>query len=309
MGIYDREYYRRERPSFLGSFADRGTVCKWLIGINIICFVIQMVTRTPPRFDELTGLAVPGADPFTGALLLDVGRVLHGEVWRLLTYAFLHDPNSIWHILFNMLFLWWFGSDVEDLYGPREFLLFYLASAFLGGVAFVLAHLLGFPGTLCLGASGAVTAVLVLCAIHYPTRIIYLFFLIPVPIWLFVVFSVAMDAFTLLGHHPTGTAVAVHLGGALFGFVYYRYHLRLSNWVPAWRGLRRAEPRLRLYRGEEPTPTPVGAGVSAQGDLEQLREEVDQILEKISLVGKDSLTEHERQTLLRASEVLKRRRH
>src|SRR5205807_5684432 len=106
-------------------------------------------------------------------------------------------------ILFNMVFLWWFGSDVEDLYGPREFLLFYLASAFLGGVAFVAARLLGFPGTLSLGASGAVTAVLVLCAIHYPTRIIYLFFLIPVPIWLFVVFSVAMDAFTLLGHHQT----------------------------------------------------------------------------------------------------------
>ena len=48
---------------------------------------------------------------------------------RLLSYAFLHDPGDIFHILFNMLFLWWFGSDVEDLYGPREFLSFYLTAA------------------------------------------------------------------------------------------------------------------------------------------------------------------------------------
>src|SRR5581483_11967644 len=99
MGIYDREYYRREGPSFLGSFVDRGMICKWLIGVNVLAFVVQMLTRESRLFT-----------PF---LWLDVEGVLHGEVWRLLTYAFLHDTQSLWHILFNMLFLWWFGSDVE----------------------------------------------------------------------------------------------------------------------------------------------------------------------------------------------------
>src|SRR5689334_25323067 len=107
MGIYDREYYRRESPSFL----DRGQVCKWLIGINIVCFILQLVTR-PHGFPQ-----AGGTDPITDWFVLDVDAVLHGQVWRLLTYAFLHDPQGLYHILFNMLFLWWFGSDVEDIYG------------------------------------------------------------------------------------------------------------------------------------------------------------------------------------------------
>src|SRR5947209_8400316 len=181
MGIYDRDYYRREGPSFLGSFIERGTICKWLIGINVFFFVVQMVTRVQGVVDfggmQIGGEWKPG--PFTQALWLDVDKVLSGQVWRLLTYAFLHDTANIWHILFNMLFLWWFGSDVEDLYGSREFLAVYLLSAFLGGVAFVLtAGVTGErpegierPPLQCLGASGAVTAVMVLCALHYPTRV------------------------------------------------------------------------------------------------------------------------------------------
>src|SRR5207247_1895001 len=110
------------------------------------------------------------------------------------------DETAIWqHIVFNMLFLWWFGSDVEDIYGSREFLAVYLLSAFLGGVGFFLAATAGLTGGgLCLGASGAVTAVMVLCALHYPTRVILLFFLLPVPIWLFVGFQVVQDAFIFI---------------------------------------------------------------------------------------------------------------
>jgi len=161
MGIYDREYYRREGPSFLGSFSDRGQICKWLIGINVVCFIIQLITQHRPQF-------VPGPAPFTDALLLDASAVIHGQVWRLLTYAFLHEPvtNGIpTHILFNMLFLWFFGSDVEDIYGPREFLTIYLTAAVLGGIAFVLAWAAGMGGQYCLGASGAVMSVMVLCAL------------------------------------------------------------------------------------------------------------------------------------------------
>src|SRR5262249_52338601 len=154
-------------------FLERGTICKWLIGINIVCFVVQLVT---PGTDPETGYPTsPG--PFTDWLVLGVPEVLHGQVWRLGTYAFLHSPSSLWHILWNMLFLWWFGTDMEDMYGPREFLGFYLASAVAGGLMFVAASL-AWPGlgSYALGASGAVTAVMVLFAIHYPTRIIYLFF-------------------------------------------------------------------------------------------------------------------------------------
>jgi membrane associated rhomboid family serine protease len=301
MGIYDRDYYRREGPSFL----DRGQVCKWLIGINIVCFIIQLVTRP----QGLRGLG--GPDPFTDALVLDVDAVLHGQIWRLLTYAFLHDPHNLWHIFVNMLFLWWFGSDVEDIYGAPEFLAFYLLSAFLGGVAFVLTAVAGLPGggEQALGASGAVTAVMVLCAVHYPTRIILLFFILPVPIWLLVVFQVAQDTFGFLTGNPGRTAVTAHLAGALFAFVYHKRHWRVLTW---WAQLRsfvqqRSRPRLRIYREESRRPAPVMAPPDHDAD-EQLEAKLDAVLEKVARYGRSSLTETEQQILLRASEVYKRRR-
>jgi membrane associated rhomboid family serine protease len=302
MGIYDRDYYRREGHSFLGSFTERGTVCKWLIGVNIVCFVVQMLTG-PDGF-------------FTRALMLD-GGVLRGEVWRFLTYAFLHAVNSPYHILFNMLFLWWFGSDMEDLYGPREFLAFYLVSAVVGGVAYVVAALIGFGGVVpCLGASGAVTAVLVLSAIHFPNRVIYLFFFLPVPIWFFVIFQVAQDAFSLLSNTGGPVAVGVHVGGAAFAFAYYKLHWQLTSLLPqlqAWRK-RRSQPRLRVYReAEEERSAPVGVTAApppprAHPDDEQLEAQMDAVLEKISRVGKENLTDSEKDVLRRAAEAIKRRR-
>jgi membrane associated rhomboid family serine protease len=306
MGIYDRDYYRREGPSLFGSFADRGTVCKWLIGVNAAVFILQMFTK---------GQGSPYG-LFTDALVLQTDKVLHGQVWRLLTYAFLHDPGSVMHILFNMLFLWWFGADLEDLYRPKEFLAFYLTSAAAGGVVRVALHLFlpeQISGGPVLGASGAVTAVVMLCALHYPTKIILLFFFLPVPIWAFVVFMVAKDFFTLVGGSPTHTAVDVHLAGAAFGFFYVKLHLHLTSLGPqlkAWRR-RQSQPRLRVFRDEEETPTPVGVAAAgpAPADEEQLEAKMDAILEKISRTGKESLTETERALLLRASEVYKRKRH
>ena len=302
MGINDRDYIRREGPSFLGAFVERGTICKWLVGANVVIFVIQLLTGEN------------GGSPFTDALVLNVDRVVfHGEVWRLLTYAFLHDPGDIFHILFNMLLLWWFGSDLEDLYGPREFLAFYLIAAICGGLLFSAARLIGFPGDVCYGASGAVTAVLVLCAFHYPRRIIYLFLFLPVPIWLFVVGSVAYDAYTLLAHHNTGVAVAVHLGGAAFAFLYYRRHWRIDpvlqnfwSGALAWRK-RATRPPLRVYREEE-RPEPVRAAVAPSVEEDHIRAEMDAVLEKISRVGRENLTESDLKVLQRASEILRRRR-
>src|SRR4051794_31263524 len=113
MGIYDREYYRREGYSVLASFTERGRMCKWIIGITVAAFVIQMATTQHAYVRDEDGVivGVRQSSPFTDALELNAPAVLHGEVWRLLTYAFLH--GGMMHILFNMLFLWWFGSDVE----------------------------------------------------------------------------------------------------------------------------------------------------------------------------------------------------
>jgi membrane associated rhomboid family serine protease len=311
MGIYDRDYYRREGYSFLGSFTERGAACKWLIGINIAVFVAQLVSMPSPNIRGDLGTV-------TDWLILDRAEVFNGQIWRLLTYAFLHSPYSFYHILFNMLFLWWFGRDVEDLYGPREFLAIYLVSAVAGGLLFVLTPMLQLGGGgPCLGASGAVTAILVLCAIHFPNRIIYLFFLLPVPIWLFVVFVVGFDAYTLLSGAHTGTAVAAHLGGAGFAFAYYKFHWNLMQLMPrfkAWRK-RRSQPRLRVYREieEDERSAPVGVTAApppppARPEDEQLEAKMDAVLEKISRVGKENLNDSDREVLRLAAEAIKRRR-
>jgi len=86
-----------------------------------------------PVFDPFGNAIVKTTHPFTDALELDAPKVMDGQIWRLLTYAFLHDTQIPLHIIFNMLFLWWFGSDVEDLYGSKEFLAVYLVGAVLGG--------------------------------------------------------------------------------------------------------------------------------------------------------------------------------
>jgi membrane associated rhomboid family serine protease len=306
MGIYDRDYYRREGPSFLGTFANRGQVCKWLVIANIIAFVIQMATGKENS-------------PFQEIFILNPKRVFQGEVWRLLTYAFLHDTFNVWHIIINMLFLWWFGHELEEMYGHWEFLTFYLVAALLGGIAYTLTWAAGLgPAALCLGASGGVTAVMVLYAFHYPHQTILLFFLIPVPIWLLVVIQVAQDSFGfLLGlgnreQSSGGVAFVVHLAGAGFAALYRQFNWRLTDLWPNFRSWRRqrSRPRLRVYREDEAeTPQPVGVPAAPAADVdEQLEAKLDEVLAKVARSGRASLTENELQILLRASEVYKKRR-
>jgi membrane associated rhomboid family serine protease len=323
MGIYDRDYYRREGPSYLGSFLERGLVCKWLIGINIVLFVLQMLTRVADAHGHV------GDGFITDALILNVDKVIHGQAWRLLTHAFLHSVSDPYHIIFNMLALWWFGTDVEDLYGPREFLGFYLVAALAGGVLYTATTwAMGPPyGPGAVGASGAITAVLVLCAIHFPTRMVRVFFLVPVPIWLFVVGSVGLDLYVLLaqmGRAPgavpafkIGVAVAGHLGGAAFALAYYKSGIRITSLLPSLRDWtrRRSASRLRVYREDEEESRSQPVSVAAPStppasllDDEQLEAKMDAVLEKISRVGKENLTDSEREVLLKASELLKKRR-
>ncbi len=303
MGIYDREYYRRDGPSFLQSLTERGKVCKWIILANVGVFVIQVVSGTS------------GDRWFTEALELRTWDVLHGELWRLLTYAFLHDPTSVFHILFNMLFLWWFGTEIEEMYGPWEFLSLYLAAAVVGGLGFMGTDLVwgwdrieqALP---CIGASWAVMAVMVVYACHFPYRQILVFFFLPMRVWLVVVLALAIDAFGLLSGNTNGVAVGCHLAGAAFGFVYFKRQWRLLNLWSWARSQKRARPRLRVYR-EESAPTPVAVTVPAppREDVdEHLEAKLDAVLEKVARYGQDSLTDSERQILFRASEVYKKRR-
>ncbi len=308
MGIYDRDYYRKEGPSFLDSFTLRGqVVIKWLLIVNIAVYVMQLITRE--------GVA---GGPVTEALILIPQKVLDGQVWRLLTHAFLHDPSNPFHIIFNMWVLWLFGGYMEELYGRWEFLAFYLTAAVMGGLAFMAQAALGWHlplglNSAALGASGAVTAVIILCAFHYPNLTILLFFVLPVPIWALAVFQVIQDSFGLLGGRSgANIGFSAHLGGAAFAALYFQMHWRLLTFWPKFRSWKsqRSRPRLRVFRGEEESrePVPVATIPPAVDVDEQLEAKLDAVLEKVARTGQSSLTDAEKQILLRASEIYKKRR-
>jgi len=295
MGIYDREYYRKEGPRYLDAFGFNGAAVKWLILINAGLFIVDLLTR----------------NNLFSVLELDPRLVMEGQFWRLFTYAFLHDTSGWQHVVFNMLFLWWFGGDIEQIYGTREFVLFYLTAALLGGIAFTGWAVVNNERAICIGASGAVTAVMVVYACHFPARIIYVFLVLPVPIWIFVGFQVFSDFLIAASGRRSQVAVHVHLAGAAFGFLYFKSHMRMSSWLPNFSALRGQgnRQRLRMVRpdGEVVEVVPVGAPPASHVD-EQLEAKVDAVLEKVARTGQASLTDPERQILLRASEIYKRRR-
>jgi membrane associated rhomboid family serine protease len=308
MGIYDREYYRRESP-YLSTWLATGRVCKWLVLANIAVYILQLVT-TPvePSPEGSVGFV-------TDWLAMRPARAFyHFEIWRVLTGAFLHDPWNWTHIFWNMVFLWWFGRDMEDLYGSGEFLLFYLISGIAGNLLWgVTALAQGYsPQAYALGASGAVTAVMVLCACHYPTRTILVMFILPVPLWLWALLHVCGDLFYFLRGVNIGVAVAAHVGGAAFGFLYYKFAFRL---LPLWRSVasrvrRPVRPRLRIYREEAPAARgPAVAETTPPARDRQLEAAADAVLEKVSRLGIQSLTPEEKDILQRASERYRRRRN
>ena len=238
-------------------------------------------------------------------LQLDTSKVLSGQIWRLLTCAFCHDRDNVSHILFNMLFLWWFGRTLESMYGSREFLWFYLTAALAASLAYVVLDLATGDWVPMIGASGAVMAVTMLFAVHFPRQIIYLFFVIPVEIRWIVLFYVVYDLHPVLlqlsgDPSASGVAHAAHLGGLAFGYFYAKNPFRIDPTMERmriwWKGKRRG---LRV----------VGSRDTVESKRsEKLAGQVDAILKKIGEQGEASLTAAERKTLERASRELRKRR-
>src|ERR1700756_2644773 len=119
MGIYDRDYYRDGSGSWFSRLTQHGQVVTWLVVINIIVYIAQIATRVPyergdPDLNGEVGYRhfrslKPNSGPVSEWLDLSCKDVIHGQVWRLVTHAFLHSTDDFWHIVMNMLLLWWFG--------------------------------------------------------------------------------------------------------------------------------------------------------------------------------------------------------
>jgi membrane associated rhomboid family serine protease len=143
--------------------------------------------------------------------------------WQLLTYGFLHANFT--HLFFNMFALFMFGSEIERLFGPKRYLIYYLLCV-VGAAAMhiIVVSQAGLPPAPTVGASGAVFGLLLAFGMAYPKRMIMLIFPpIPMPAWLFVTLYGMLELYLGITQTASGIAHFAHLGGMATGFVVIRY--------------------------------------------------------------------------------------
>lgn len=200
------------------SFPPFTRAISWLIGINVAVYFLFLLLR-------LSATATPLAIHLLHITELVPADVAHGQIWQIVTYAFVH--LEFLHILLNMLWLWMFGAQLEQTWGRRRFLELYffsLVGAALVTIGMSYGGVLGLnPGVPTIGASGGVYGVLIAFGMVFAEMEIMLF---PLPFnikakyfaWILVAITLASS---LQG--PGGVAYMAHLGGLLFGFLYVKF--------------------------------------------------------------------------------------
>jgi len=260
-----------------------------------------------------------GGDWVMDWLALSRDGIAHGRVYQLLTFQFLH--GSPWHLLLNMIGLYFFGRAVEQMLGSRGMLKLYLASGVVGGllqIGLAFAFQKGFSAGV-VGASAGVFGLIAAFATHAPEQPItmLIFFILPVTFkaGLFLIIEACISVAGILGpllpypYLHSNIAHAAHLGGMLTGIAWIRWGMMprssFNFWRPFWS---RRQPRRESVRA-----MPKRNGKSASRKTEELppaefiSREVDPILEKISAHGIQSLTARERQILEAARSKMARR--
>ncbi|MFM8180176.1 MAG: rhomboid family intramembrane serine protease [Candidatus Kapaibacterium sp.] len=282
---------------------------KMLIAVNVIVFVVDALI--------LPGLSFNGdslSDMFQRTFaLMPSGSEMFYPYWQLVTYQFLH--GGLGHLFFNMLALWMFGSELEQLWGSSRFLIYYLLSGIGGG----LLHLAIEPGAPTVGASGAIMGVLVGFGITFPDRPVMMFPLfIPIPARIFVIIYALIDLYAGFSSSSDGVAHFAHIGGAVAGVLLLKFGEKSGLYSAIGRigdamsskrttsssGLRVVNAK---YRDIPPVSAPSsqnnifhGASFFHKGEY-VTEDTVNVILEKISATGYDSLDQREKEILMEIS--------
>ncbi len=280
--------YRYYRPSFFRGFSFFPPAIKYFIIINVVIYLLLIIFGLNFRVSGIPLYIYI----YRFFALNPIGDGFY--VWQLITYMFIHDPKGIFHILFNMLMLWMFGTEVENLWGTRRFLVYYFATGIGAGIAhLIFAPLFGQIGPV-VGASGAIYGVMMAFALMFPDRYIFLYFLIPIPARIFVAILIGFDL--IMGVFGSdGVAHFAHLGGAIVGFAYIKLMYAgydLSDIISKMKlpKLKRKSSKKKYLLVDDEIIT---------------QEQIDAILDKISQYGYESLTERERKILYEASKKLR----
>lgn len=263
----------------LKPFRELSSPIRILLSINAVIFAICFLSNLA-GLERLESLILG-----YGALV----PIAYTDVWRFLTYAFLHV--NVWHFVFNMLALWMFGDDVALEIGNRRFWILYLFCAVFAGIFSIPFYLSGMmnPMAFIIGASGALMGVFVAYAKLFPNRMILMFFIFPMrikhAIWIFV----ALDV--LFANSGDTIAHFTHLGGIISGFIcMYLFNARV------WDRLRGNLSDMQRKRNADSADV-------LEGEVRYIDEskQLDAILRKVSESGIGSLTESEKNFLIRES--------
>ena len=192
-------------------------VTKALLIANVAVFVLQ-------QFANNLLVVWFALWPFGANVMVGPGVWAGFLPWQLVTYSFLHSPDTPWHILFNMLGLYMFGSEVERVLGQRRYVKYYFISVLAAALAqLAMSALSAGPPIPTLGASGGVFGLLLAYGIFFPRRIVMLIFPpIPMPAWLFVIVYAAIELYLGVTGTQAGVAHFAHLGGMLGGYLMLR---------------------------------------------------------------------------------------
>lgn len=288
------------------SFREPNNTLKQLILLNLIVFVVLIVTRLLVTYTAGQGaynylmsfIALP-SNP--DALLV--------RPWTLITYFFTHE--GFLHIIFNMLNLYWFGQLVREYLSDKRLLSLYILGGLTGGILYILVYnFIPFFAdraayAVMIGASASVLAIVVAAATLLPNFSFNLILIGPVRIKYIALFLVILSLSGAVGDNAGGNIA--HLGGAFIGWVFVKQLQRgtdIGRPVHAvldfFTGLFQRKPKLRVTHRRRPTASPNGAPKRQAGKPDQ--NEIDRILDKISSSGYESLSKEEKQMLFQASQ-------
>lgn len=301
--IYDRSYMRQERGA--PQAQNRSMVTNLLIlTIGIYCLQQSIDVFFP---------SIRGQNYFLIEwFALSYPHMEDMKLWTILTYALLHSTSGLFHIIGNMLGLFFIGRILEPVIGARPLLVLYALGALLGGALFLLLHLN--QNTVVVGASSSVLALLSLFCLLYPEEkvTLLLFFVIPMnvqPKWIlrlllaYTLFGVVY--YELLAYESSLFAIAhsAHLGGILGGFLYYHWMQKKSrSTAQSGASLASSIEPPAWFQSKKNTGNTHNYVVNRRASLAN---EVDRILDKINKSGFASLNKAEKETLEAAKETLK----
>jgi membrane associated rhomboid family serine protease len=267
------------------------------LAIKIISVIFYLIQNTQGDAAVMNFLALPA----------DLS-VLIKRPWTILTYMFLH--YGFFHILFNMLWLYWFGRIFLEYLDQKKLLSIYLLGGLAGGALYIISYNISpafrdaLPVSVALGASAAVMAIVMAISFYVPDYRIMLMFIGPVKLKYLAIAVILIDVLSIQGSNAGGHIA--HLGGALFGILYAGQIKRgkdlsrgFNRFMDSLISLFKPRPKMKVKYKKPEGKVETDIEYNARKAEEQ--KEIDRILEKISKSGYDALTKEEKEILFRSS--------